>query len=36
MVGVEAVIMATIMIVLGWRLRQIHRKPYQKAGQSGI
>jgi uncharacterized membrane protein HdeD (DUF308 family) len=25
-VGLEAVIMATIMIVLGWRLRRIHRK----------
>ena len=32
-VGLEAVIMATIMIVLGWRLRRVHRKLCQYAGQ---
>ncbi|MFN9093233.1 MAG: HdeD family acid-resistance protein [Alphaproteobacteria bacterium] len=36
MVGLEAIIMASIMILLGWRLRKIYRKPYQEAGQPRI
>jgi uncharacterized membrane protein HdeD (DUF308 family) len=35
-VGLEAVIMATFMILLGWRLRQMHRKLYRQAGQARI
>ena len=36
MVGLEAIIMASIMILLGWRQRKIYRKPYQEAGQPRI